>query len=104
MGFWQNVNHLPLKDFRPGISSLAQAGERLLMATMEIGPGQRDQGHEHPFDQCGLVVQGKIEMFIGQESRVLSPLAAYFIPAGVHHGWRTFDSAARIVDISPKRG
>jgi len=104
MGFWQNVNELTLEDFRPGIRSRAEMGDGLVMACMEIAPGNEDVGHQHPFDQCGLVTDGKIEMFIEDERRVLKAMETYFIPAGVFHGWKTLDTPVKILDISVKQG
>ena len=103
MGFWNNVNRLDLQDFRPGIQSRAEFGDRLVMACMEIAPGREDAGHQHPFEQCGIVLEGKIEMFIGDERRVLGAMETYFIPAGAIHGWKTFDLPARILDVSAKQ-
>jgi len=103
MGFWQYVNELDLEDFRPGIRSRAEIGNDLVMACMEIGPGNADTGHQHPFDQCGLVTDGKIEMFIEDERRVLNAMDTYFIPAGAFHGWKTFDTPVKILDISPRQ-
>jgi len=102
MGFWNNVINLNLQDFRPGIRSVAEFGDRLVMACMEIGPGKEDAGHQHPFEQCGVVVAGRIEMFIGDERRLIEAMETYFIPAGTIHGWRTFDIPARILDVSAK--
>ena len=68
MGFWNNVSRLNLQDFRPGIRSVAEFGDRLVMACMEIGPGKEDAGHQHPFEQCGVVVAGRVEMFIGDRT------------------------------------
>jgi quercetin dioxygenase-like cupin family protein len=99
--FW-NLAALPLAEFKPGMMSQAEIGDSLVMAYMEISPGKEDTGHEHPFDQCGVVIAGKIEMFIGKERRVLSPNDAYFMPAGVRHGWKTFDKPAKVLDITPK--
>jgi hypothetical protein len=31
-------------------------------------------------------------------------LESYFLPAGVIHGWKTFDVPARILDVSSKQG
>ena len=101
MSFW-NLAKLPLSEFKPGIMSQAEIGDSLVMAYMEISPGKEDTGHEHPFDQCGVVIAGKIEMFIDKERRVLSPNDAYFMPAGVRHGWKTFDKPAKVLDITPK--
>jgi quercetin dioxygenase-like cupin family protein len=104
MGFWDNVNVLEMDAFRPGIRSKAEIGDQLIMACMEIGPGLEDAGHEHAFEQCGIVTDGSIEMFIGDEHRILEPMEAYFIPAGVFHGWKTFDRPVKILDVSMKHG
>ena len=103
MGFWKNVNELNLEDFRPGIRSRAELGNDLVMTCMEIGPNKEDAGHQHPFDQCGMVTDGKIEMFLDDERRVLKAMETYFIPAGVFHGWKTFDAPVRLLDISVKQ-
>ena len=101
MGIW-NLATLQLEEFRPGIMSKAEIGENLVMVCMEIGPGKEDAGHEHPFDQCGVVLDGQIEMLIGNERNTLGPNESYFIPAGVPHGWRTLDKPARLLDVCGK--
>ena len=102
MGFQKSVNHMNLQEFRPGIRSTAEFGDKLVMACMEIGPEKEDTGHQHPFEQCGIVVEGKIEMFIGDVRSILEAMDTYFIPAGVTHGWKTFDVPARLLDVSAK--
>jgi mannose-6-phosphate isomerase-like protein (cupin superfamily) len=52
--------------------------------------------------QCGVVVAGRVEIFIGDERRMLEAMETYFIPAGVIHAWKTFDIPTRILDISAK--
>lgn len=101
MAFW-NLDTLALEAFRPGIRSRAELGDQLIMACMEIAAGEADSGHRHPHDQCGLVITGRIEMFVGDERRVLNPGESYFIPAGELHGWKTFDQPVTLLDISAK--
>jgi len=101
MSIWKLAT-LQLEEFRPGIMSKAEIGENLIMVCMEIGPDKEDTGHEHPFDQCGVVLDGQIEMFIGKESNTLNPNESYFIPAGVSHGWKTFDKPVKLLDVSVK--
>jgi quercetin dioxygenase-like cupin family protein len=102
MGFWNSIGKLNLQDFRPGIKSVAELGDKLVMVCMEISPGKEDIGHQHPFEQCGVVIEGSVEMFIGDERRVLEVMDTYFIPAGINHGWKTFDKPARFLDVSAK--
>jgi len=102
MPFW-NLSSLELTEFRPGILSKAEIGENLVMAFMQIGPGKEDTGHEHPFDQCGVVLEGQIEMFVGRERRTLGAKECYFIPSGVRHGWKTMDKPVKLLDVSLKQ-
>lgn len=99
MAFW-NLSTLQLEEFRPGIMSKAKLGNDLIMVCMEIDPKKEDPGHKHIFDQCGIVLEGQIEMFIGEESRLLNSNETYFISAGEQHGWKTFDKSVKLLDIS----
>jgi quercetin dioxygenase-like cupin family protein len=101
MTFW-NLGTLQLEEFRPGIWSKAEFGDNLIMVCMEIGAEKEDRGHKHNFDQCGVVLGGQIEMYIGEERKLLNANEAYFIPSGVQHGWKTFDKPVRLLDISLK--
>jgi mannose-6-phosphate isomerase-like protein (cupin superfamily) len=101
MAFW-NSAELQLEEFRPGILSKAEIGSNLIMACMEIGPNQEDAGHEHIFEQCGIVLEGYIEMFIEDEYMTLGPNQCYFIRSGALHGWKTGAKPVRILDVSAK--
>lgn len=102
MAFWEKTDQLDLQEFKPGIMSQAKFGDGLTMACMEILPDMEDTGHQHPFDQCGIVLKGEIEMFVGDETKRLKEMDSYFIPSGVFHGWRTFEAGARLLDVSSK--
>ena len=101
MTFW-NSGNLQLKEFRPGILSKAEIGDNLIMVCMEIEAKKEDTGHKHNFDQCGIVLDSQIEMYVGEERKLLNPDESYFIPSGVQHGWKTFDRSVKLLDISLK--
>jgi quercetin dioxygenase-like cupin family protein len=98
MGFW-DLKALKLEEFRPGIWSKVETGSNLAMAFMEIGPNKEGSAHSHPFDQCGVVVEGEIEMSIGEKETLLKPMETYFIPAGIKHHWKTTVLSAKILDV-----
>ncbi len=102
MAFW-NLRTLRLHEFRPGIRSELESGTNLTMAFMEISPYTEGTAHDHPFDQCGIVVEGEIEMSVGDDKKLLRPMETYFIPAGVSHHWKTSGLQAKILDIIAKQ-
>lgn len=92
-----------LEEFRPGILSKAGIGDNLIMVCMQIvGSGKEDPGHVHPFDQCGVVLEGQIEIFAEQHRQLLNANECYFIPAGKRHGWKTFAEPVKILAVSLK--
>ncbi len=103
MGFW-DLKTLKLDEFRPGISSKLESGANLAMAFMEIAPNKEGSAHDHPFDQCGIVLEGEIEMSVEEERKTMRPMETYFIPAGARHNWRTMSSSAKILDVVAKKG
>jgi len=99
---FHRLDTLELSPFRPNINSYAELGKDLVMVIMEIGARAEDSGHSHPFDQCGMVLSGSIEMFVGEEKRLLHTHDSYFLPAGIIHGWKTLDNPATLLDVTPK--
>ena len=102
MGFL-DLKTLKLDEFRPGIWSKVESGANLTMGFMEIAANKEGTAHEHPFDQCGIVIDGEIEMSMGEEKKLLRPMETYFIPAGVKHNWKTVGLAAKILDVVVKQ-
>ena len=103
MGFW-DLKTLKLDEFRRGIWSKLESGTNLTMAFMEIAPNTEGSPHDHPLDQCGIVIAGEIEMSVGEEKKWLRPMETYFIPSGAKHNWKTVRASAKILDVVPKQG
>ena len=41
--------------------------------------------HDHMHEQAGILLEGKLKLTIGDETRTLEPGAMFFIPANVPH-------------------
>lgn len=78
----------------------------LTMAVIEAkGP---EQGpillHHHEHDQVTYLIDGEIEVQIGDEVRKIGPGAAYRVPSDVPHGIRVLSPTARLIDaFTPPR-
>jgi quercetin dioxygenase-like cupin family protein len=92
------------KELAPGVNAHTFWGDKMLVAVVDLAPDTVVPLHEHPHEQAGTVVSGRLERSIAGETRWLEPGATYIIPGGVEHGARTGDTPARAMDVfSPVR-
>lgn len=95
---------LPKMELFPGLHSGLVAGEHLMLSFLEMEEGCEVPEHNHPHEQAGLVLFGKLRFRIGDEERVTGPGDAFIIPPGVVHWGIVEEGPARVLDIfSPPR-
>lgn len=103
MGFvdWSKI---PVNQIGPGVRIRTPHGERVMISLVEFDEGAVVHPHQHPHEQAGLVLEGRMELTIAGESRVLGKGEAYIIPGGVTHSARSVGGPCRTLDIfSPIR-
>jgi quercetin dioxygenase-like cupin family protein len=103
MGFvdWDKV---PVIDLGPGVRIRTPHGEKVMISLVEIDAGAVVPPHEHPHEQAGMVLEGRMELTLAGESRVLKRGEAYIIPGGTRHSARSVGGPCRALDIfSPIR-
>ncbi len=60
-------------------------GEQMMMVLNTTLPGHTVPEHSHPHEQIGMVYQGKAQLIIGDEERIVQKGDFYCIPANVPH-------------------
>ena len=68
----------PMQLF-PGCRIRTPYGQNLMLSYVEIDEGADVPPHQHPHEQAGMVIEGRMELTIGGESRILSAGEAYLI-------------------------
>ena len=93
-----------LYELAEGVSFRPVFGEKLLLNFLTFGPGRGFPTHDHPEEQFGLILEGEMELTIGDETRLLRKGDLYAIPPDVPHSGRTLSEACLVLDIfSPPR-
>jgi quercetin dioxygenase-like cupin family protein len=69
----------------PGVDIFTMAGETMLFSLVEFEPHAVVEEHQHMHEQMGLLLEGELEFFIGDERRVVQPGDMWRIPGGVRH-------------------
>jgi quercetin dioxygenase-like cupin family protein len=77
--------------------------DRMLMARFSLKSGSRVPLHQHPHEQVGYAVSGRLRLTIDKESHVIEAGDSYFIPAGVPHAAEAITDCIAVDVFSPPR-
>ncbi len=95
-----------VKPFFPleGFAMQSITGGDMMANWVRIEPNKVMPAHQHPQEQLGVMLEGHLELTIGDETRMLAPGDAYTIPGDVPHHARTAEDGCLVLDIfSPPR-
>lgn len=82
------VEHLrdaPPHALVAGVTMRPLFGDGAMLNLLEFEPGARVPPHDHPHEQLGYVIEGRLVLEIDGVAHELGPGAAYAIPGGVEH-------------------
>ncbi len=96
---WFRRDQLPAFAPFPGITMQAVTGTRLMAIWVTLDPFFEVPSHRHPHEQLGIVLEGRLTLTIGDETRVLGPGEAYAIPPDLPHGATTAAEGCAVIDI-----
>lgn len=83
----------------PGIVMQSVIGGNLMANWVTIEPNREVPRHQHPHEQLGIMLEGELELTLGEETRLLRPGDAYTIPPNLPHGARTGNAGCVVLDI-----
>lgn len=103
MGFINLRDHLPIEPV-PGCRMRTPFGKHLMLSYLEMDEGAVVPLHSHPHEQGGMLLKGKLELTIGDETRLVEPGAMFLIPPGIPHKAVAVGGPAVVLDVfSPVR-
>ena len=80
-----------------------QSGDKLTMLRVELEPGGCVVEHVHPHEQIGTVVEGRVTLRMGTESREVETGGCYLIPGDLPHELTAITKATVIEAFAPVR-
>ena len=79
-------------------------GERIMLSHVTLEPNCNVPTHSHPNEQVSIVIDGEMNITIGNETRLCKKGDAFAIPGNVEHSVTNGDKLAIIVEaFSPPR-
>lgn len=99
-----DIAKIPALELLPGCRLRTPYGKNIMMSYLEMDAGAEVPLHHHPHEQAGMLLQGKLELTIGDETRLVEAGSMFIIPPNTPHRARAVAGNALVLDIfSPVR-
>jgi unsaturated pyranuronate lyase len=92
------VEELPTKEVLAGIRLRSVHLENLMMTFVDYPAGSTVPAHHHRYEQITYVLEGWLEVTVGDQRRVLAAGEGVRIPANQEHSSRPVDGTAKALD------
>ncbi len=92
------------RELIPGVRLKTVAhGDRTLMGVFRIASGAVIPEHDHPQEQTGYLVSGRLEFLVEGRTQLAEPGAGWNLSAGTRHGARALEDCVVVEVFSPVR-
>ena len=99
-----NINDYEPIALAPGAKARTPSGENVMLSYLELEEGTVIPLHKHPHEQAGMRLKGKMELTIGEQTRLCEPGEMFIIPPNTPHTAKPVDGPATVLDVfSPVR-
>ncbi len=88
----------------PGCKMRTPYGQNMMLSYLEMDAGAEVPLHHHPHEQGGMLLKGRLQLTIGDETRVVEAGSMFLIPPNTPHRAVAVDGPAVVLDVfSPVR-
>ena len=96
---WAKRDELPAFTPLAGFTMQSITGGKLMANWVTIVPHREMPLHHHPHEQLGIMLEGVLELTLGDETRLLRAGDAYAVPPHLPHSARTFAEGCVVLDV-----
>ena len=101
---FSRTDDLQFHALLPGVEMAPLShGDKTLMVQFRFEAGADLPLHQHPYEQTGYLVSGKMRMTIGEEVFEVLPGDNWCIPEGIEHGAEILEPSVALEVFSPVR-
>lgn len=92
-----NLEEIEQRELLPGLHVRFVHSQKMTLAYWEIKAGSEMPLHSHPHEQITNILEGQLELTLGEEKRSLSPGSAAVIAPDVPHAGKAITDC-RVLD------
>jgi len=99
-----NLDDYEAQEVVPGCRLRTPYGEKMMLSYLEMDAGAEIPMHHHPHEQGGILLEGRMQLTIGDETRICESGSMFLIPPNTPHRAVAVDGPAVVMDVfSPVR-
>jgi quercetin dioxygenase-like cupin family protein len=99
-----DIDAVPALTVLPGCRLRTPYGKNIMLSYLEMDSGAEVPLHHHPHEQAGMLLKGRIQLTIGDETRVVEAGSMFIIPSNTPHRAVAVGGPAVVLDVfSPVR-
>ena len=95
---FQDLKDIQEREVVPGYRARFLHSDQMTIAYWDVDPGAALPEHSHPHEQIANVLEGRFELTVKGESRILEPGQVAVIPADVPHSGKAL-TPCRLLDV-----
>ena len=101
---FSSFKKITAKQLAEGVDLRAISGDKMTMTLFSLSKGAAIPEHSHPHEQIGTVLNGSMELIIGDEKKIVTKGDLWWIPSNVMHRGRCLEGPAEVLEVfSPVR-
>jgi quercetin dioxygenase-like cupin family protein len=101
MGFLE-LQNIQQKEIVPGYRAKFIHGDNLTLAYWDVDPGAALPKHSHMHEQIANVLEGRFELTVDGQARILEPGQVAEIPSNIQHSGKAI-THCRLLDVFPPK-
>ena len=98
-----DTSNLPTGEPLPGWHDRYFAADTMSFAYYDVDAGASIHGHAHPEEEVWHIIEGTLEITLGDDAHVVGPGSAAIVPSNTHHAIRAITNARVIIASHPVR-
>jgi quercetin dioxygenase-like cupin family protein len=101
---FSNFDDITEKQIAEGVELKAISGDAMTMTMFYVSQGGVVPEHSHPHEQIGTILEGSMELIIGDEKKIVTNGDLWVIPSNVEHKGHCVEGPAKVLEVfSPVR-